>query len=976
MRMRSLMAALTLAAGLAGAAVVNVRDYGATGNGATDDTAAIQAAANAAGTNGGIVNFPAGTYAVSIVQVRPGATFQTKPGDARAVIRTKANSGKFVRCFTTTQYPYSGAADSAPLVFDNLEFDGNLANQGPYQNYELEHQAGIFAAAASTSPGRLTFEVRNCSFHDGAADAIGISDNVHATITNCAAFEYFRGGITAGSGGTEIHITDFTSGGITNRAGLQIEVDSAGYNGNKAIDITANNVDLDGGFDVGFLDGGTFTASNILLRKGPFFLLAKGAAVRIRDSVFYAGSSSRSHLYYPTDTEFANCRFIVSRESDDAVSNYSPTRVYFNLASGEARSNQVCAFRNCAWEMGTGFRAGDIRTAVYVSADRLSAGNRLVIDGGTIAPGYEYGVSVEQGGAQAITNLQIGAAVAVELGATSSFGDYYLDTLLDGVSFVSGVATSECLVWDSPSNHITHVNMVVDETMNRLGSSYGLTANTYHGGRLVRGGAPPVNAPGLLGDRYRLKTPVPGQPAAWRCTVSHLTAATWQADSNRVPEARPGLLSAWDNQAPTGTLSGADSDGDSLTFSVVSGPGHGAVSITNAATGGFRYAPAAGFSGRDAFAFKANDGQEDSNIATQTVVVRARNVAFLCRAQTAYTNVCYYGSATNDGAAFLATLGYAGSSGRAKGNQHTGPHDYSGGSFADALLGDGMAISLKAYANDDFTVWDPATGRLLFTNNLGGASYTYDHVAPLPALAGLAGGAIPNGSLVALDDYSSGDAIAVFERGSTNFALRFRVGLGVLLHAGLTMNADYFGESGGNRYLACSLSNGTIVAGCTGKTNVWLINPGSGSFTNDAVSPEVGLLQGILALPEGEIGFVGSNRAIRCYRPAYAGTNAPVLGPVVRAADIPATHGSWVTDACAFRDGTVGLLIGRGQYPAGDGVYSNAINATKDVVERWDLEGNFLGSFSSWFDRCGHVAGDSAVPFFPARPRGTVLIVR
>ena len=46
------------------ASSLSVVDYGATGNGVTDDTASIQAAINACGTRGGTVVFPAGTYLV------------------------------------------------------------------------------------------------------------------------------------------------------------------------------------------------------------------------------------------------------------------------------------------------------------------------------------------------------------------------------------------------------------------------------------------------------------------------------------------------------------------------------------------------------------------------------------------------------------------------------------------------------------------------------------------------------------------------------------------------------------------------------------------------------------------------------------------------------------------------------------------------------------------------------------------------
>jgi hypothetical protein len=61
--------------------IVNVRDKGATGNGSTDDTAAIQAAINQVGGTGGTVFVPDGTYLVS----------RAATGDTRIALSLKSN---------------------------------------------------------------------------------------------------------------------------------------------------------------------------------------------------------------------------------------------------------------------------------------------------------------------------------------------------------------------------------------------------------------------------------------------------------------------------------------------------------------------------------------------------------------------------------------------------------------------------------------------------------------------------------------------------------------------------------------------------------------------------------------------------------------------------------------------------------------------------------------------------------------------
>jgi hypothetical protein len=70
------------------------------------------------------------------------------------------------------------------------------------------------------------------------------------------------------------------------------------------------------------------------------------------------------------------------------------------------------------------------------------------------------------------------------------------------------------------------------------------------------------------------------------------------------------------------TLSGSDSDGDSLSFSVVTGPSHGNLRGTEP---NLIYTPNKNFNGSDSFTFKVGDGSSDSEAATVAITVTSVN---------------------------------------------------------------------------------------------------------------------------------------------------------------------------------------------------------------------------------------------------------------------------------------------------------------------------------------------------------------
>jgi parallel beta-helix repeat protein len=94
--------------------VVSVKDFGAVGDGTTDDTAAVQAAIAAASS----VWFPAGTYIVRNVTVGSGKTLMS---DRSATIKLKQLASlDFSPCFNVT---------GNDVMFFGMRFDGNRAVQ-------------------------------------------------------------------------------------------------------------------------------------------------------------------------------------------------------------------------------------------------------------------------------------------------------------------------------------------------------------------------------------------------------------------------------------------------------------------------------------------------------------------------------------------------------------------------------------------------------------------------------------------------------------------------------------------------------------------------------------------------------------------------------------------------------------------------------------------------------------------------------
>lgn len=146
--------------------VYNVKDYGATGDGATDDYPAIAAAIAAIPAAGGTLSFPPGTYVVSADPTIGGSNITVRGAGWGSVIKAKAATS--ANCLKIT---------GTNVTVENLAVDGNRANQPTGITYT--QRSGIFTLGATN------VTIRNCLVaHTGSAGVMAENTAVIKILDN------------------------------------------------------------------------------------------------------------------------------------------------------------------------------------------------------------------------------------------------------------------------------------------------------------------------------------------------------------------------------------------------------------------------------------------------------------------------------------------------------------------------------------------------------------------------------------------------------------------------------------------------------------------------------------------------------------------------------------------------------------------------------------------------------------------------
>ncbi len=187
--------------------VVSVKDFGAVGDGVTDDIAAINAAIAAAALNGRAVFFPKGNYAISspIIWNKPIAIYTVSPKNSAFIKATASMSAMILGPSQSDTNLGARSFFSGLYLFGNNLADYGIRGATNHTKFDSLRIGGTKVCALSIGYGWCNyFDNVECSSNYGDGinlqDFLGQSNSV--ILTSCKVFNNGGVGVYAGFGNT------------------------------------------------------------------------------------------------------------------------------------------------------------------------------------------------------------------------------------------------------------------------------------------------------------------------------------------------------------------------------------------------------------------------------------------------------------------------------------------------------------------------------------------------------------------------------------------------------------------------------------------------------------------------------------------------------------------------------------------------------------------------------------------------------
>lgn len=540
--------------------IVSVKDFGAVGDGVTNDSAAIQAGIDALSViylstgKPQTLFFPSGIYVERLVYLKPGVNLLGF-GDATllktpAGTETDENILKNWRMVTVNPVDWREEAwCNHRTTIQGLIFDGNLANMNWTNNTYSQEQAhclfltGPSAAYAKSLTHRTKWQVLDCHFQNSVADGLSFYINSDLIVENITANNCFRGGLTVTGGNSHCTVRGY----IGENARVDFEVDGVGFGGTYRLDVDIDGVIVDqnggglrpGGIDFGGTSGGFFYMRNVQVFTPPFnFIGATGDPQKLIQNCYFTigGRSAVANRFVRPTGTFENCTFYVKEQS--GVTQYTALHMYPSFIE-----NAYINFVRCTFELDPAIKINTPTADCDVFRSNASAISTSPYNNGLIfkfddclsVGAWDKDFYVLQGGTLEVNNGSYSAVQTFNIG--SSVNRPVLLTISGDIELKSTVST----VFNAPTQttitgaYVQFINVSFNRAFNIAStwSSYPII-----GSYSFPVDAAPVSQGALRGAVARKNTllTTTGQwgTIEWTATSSSTTAATWSPTQYQV----------------------------------------------------------------------------------------------------------------------------------------------------------------------------------------------------------------------------------------------------------------------------------------------------------------------------------------------------------------------------------------------------------------------------------------------------------
>jgi len=312
--------------------IKNVKDFGAKGDGVTNDTAAVEAAMAAVPSTGGRVFFPNGTYLVKDVEIPAVSEIELYGDSGRSWTETggaqlKALDGTVSFLLANTNYAQSSGTAGPPLVIRNLRFNGDdLATDCLIlTNFQSEvSDCHIFGA---TRDGLQL----SCSMANGATIS---NNNVNSRVLGCKIQDNGRYGMNLRSDLFQDKVTDVNAENniIHNNGDDGVNCDSSG-----GLTFFGNRVFSNDGWDMDILKAGpgVIILSNHFGAQNTETIVEWGVSVS-RQAAVAIRSIGTTRTALLANNRIAGVVYVLEGSSATDARLMSAGNVYQNTEPGDA----------------------------------------------------------------------------------------------------------------------------------------------------------------------------------------------------------------------------------------------------------------------------------------------------------------------------------------------------------------------------------------------------------------------------------------------------------------------------------------------------------------------------------------------------------------------------------------------------------------------------------------------------------------